>query len=221
MTHQVTLLETLPLTRDTAHYIFSKPEGYDYKPGQATDLAIDQDGWRDEERPFTFTSDPAAAVLSFVIKSYPDHDGVTKKLPNLQPGDTVDIGDPWGAIEDKGPGTFIAGGAGITPFLGILRDRARRDQLEGCHLIFANETPADIILHPLWEGLDDLRVTYLVSKDAQEDQRQGHIDADFLDDVIDGWDGRFYVCGPPAMEDAVVEILTARGVTDGRLIRES
>lgn len=221
MTHQIELLETVPLTPDTAHYIFSKPDGYDFQPGQATDLAIDRDGWRDEDRPFMFTSDPEAPVLSFVIKSYPDHDGVTKELPDLRPGDTVKIGNPWGAIEDKGPGVFIAGGAGITPFLGILRNRARRGELDGCHLIFANETPEDIILHPLWEGLDTLRVTYVVSEDARNGQREGRIDANFLDDVVDDWDGRFYVCGPPAMEEAVIDILQLRGVSDDRLIRES
>jgi len=87
MAYKVELLETVPLTPDTAHYVFSKPHGYRFKPGQATNLSIDQDGWRDEERPFTFTSDPEAPVLSFVIKSYPDHDGVTKELPDLTPGD--------------------------------------------------------------------------------------------------------------------------------------
>jgi len=221
MTHTIALLETVPLTPDTAHYIFSKPDGYAFKPGQATDLAIDRDGWREETRPFTFTSDPEAPILSFVIKTYPDHEGVTRELPDLKPGDTVEIGDPWGAIEDKGPGTFIAGGAGITPFLGILRDRARRGALQGCHLIFANEAPEDIILHPLWEGLEDLRTTYTVEKAAQEGQREGQIDAALLDDVIDDWNGPFYVCGPPAMEDAVIDILKARGVTDDRLIRET
>lgn len=220
MTHQIELLETVPLTPDTAHYVFSKPEGYEFKPGQATDLAIDRDGWRNEERPFTFTSAPEAPVLSFVIKSYPDHEGVTNELPDLKPGDTVKVSDPWGAIEDKGPGTFIAGGAGITPFLGILRDRARQGDLDGCHLIFANKSTEDIILYPLWEGLEDLRTTYLVEHDAEDGQREGQIDAALLDDVVGDWGGRFYVCGPPAMEDTVAKLLKKRGVSDERLIRE-
>lgn len=220
MTHQITLLETLPVTPDTTCYIFTKPEGYSFTPGQATDLALDREGWREEERPFTFTSDPEASVLSFVIKSYPDHDGVTKALTGLRPGDRALIGDAWGAIEDKGPGTFIAGGAGITPFLGILRHRARHGTLEGCHLIFANSAPEDIILHPLWERLGDLRTTFVVEQDARNGQREGRIDAALLDDVVDGWDGRFYVCGPPPMQEAVVEMLSARGVDGDRLIQE-
>lgn len=220
MTHQITLLETVPVTPDTTCYIFTKPEGYSFIPGQATDLALDREGWREEERPFTFTSDPDAPVLSFVIKSYTDHDGVTKQLMGMTPGDTVLIGDAWGAIEDKGPGTFIAGGAGITPFLGILRDRARKGDLKGCHLIFANSAPQDIILHPLWERLDDLRTTFVVEKGAESGQREGRLDAALLDDVVGDWDGRFYVCGPPPMEEAVVEILKARGVEGDRLIQE-
>lgn len=221
MTYKIKLLETVQLTPDTAQYIFSKPDAYEFKPGQATDLAINRDGWRDEDRPFTFTSDPDASVLSFVIKSYTDHEGVTKELLTLQPGETVRFGDPWGAIEDKGFGTFIAGGAGITPFLGILRDRARRGELEGCHLIFANKKPEDIILHPLWQSLDDLRTTFVVSEGADGDHHEGEIDEAFLDGVLENWDGRFYVCGPPALEDAVTKILKYRGVSDDHVIREN
>jgi ferredoxin-NADP reductase len=221
MTHQITLLESVPLTHDTRLYTFDKPEGYVFQPGQATDLAIDSDGWRDEERPFTFVSDPAMPVLSFVIKSYPEHGGVTEKLSDLDPGATARIGDAWGAIEDKGPGTFIAGGAGITPFLGILRARARDGTLEGCHLIYANDRPEDIILHPLWEGLEELRTTYVVAERAGHGHRTGRIDAQLLDDTVTDWDKPFYLCGPPPMEDAVAEILRARGVPDDRVVRES
>ena len=96
-------------------------------------VALDKDGWRDEQRPFTFTGLPDADRLEFVIKSYPSHDGVTEQIADLKPGDSVLIEDPWGAIEDKGPGTFIAGGAGITPFIAILRARhAREGSLAGC-----------------------------------------------------------------------------------------
>ncbi|WP_299971113.1 FAD-binding oxidoreductase [uncultured Roseobacter sp.] len=220
MTHKITLLDRVQLTHDTHHYVFTKPDGYAFKPGQATDLAIDRDGWRDEQRPFTFTSAPEAAALSFVIKSYSDHDGVTKALSDLAPGQTVLIGDAWGAIDDKGPGVFIAGGAGITPFLGILKDRAREAKLDGSHLIFANEAPEDIILQPFWEGRPDLKTTFVVGKNAGPAHREGQIDAALLDDVVDDWEGRFYLCGPPKMEESVAELLAARGVSGGRLIRE-
>ncbi|MBY6200184.1 flavodoxin reductase [Maritalea mobilis] len=219
MTHAITLQAVVPLTHDTRHYVFSRPPEYDFTPGQATDVALDRDGWREEQRPFTFTGAPEANVLTFTIKSYADHDGVTKRLWELQPGDRIVIEEPWGAIHDAGPGTFIAGGAGITPFLGILGDRARSGTLKDCRLIFSNKTEADIILKPYWDTLKDLDVDYLLS--APEDGSPGQKpDGDTLDELIGDWDQRFYVCGPPPMEEAVVDHLKKRGVSSDRIIQE-
>mgnify|MGYP001823138546 CR=1 FL=1 len=219
MTHQLTLLETTPLTPDTRLYVFTKPDNYSFEPGQATELALDQDDWRDEARPFTFTSDPAADVLSFVIKSYPKRDGVTKRLASLQPGDTVLVGEPWGAIQDKGPGVFIAGGAGITPFIGILRHRMRQGEVSGSHLIFANKTRDDVILRPLWTAMDGLQSSFVLSDDDSGD-REGLLDSNMLDSLVDDWSQTFYLCGPPQMEEAVADVLKARDVPDDRIVRE-
>jgi predicted ferric reductase len=42
------------------------------------------------------------------------------KIRKLKHGDELIIRDVWGAIEYKGE-VFIAGGAGVTPFIAILR----------------------------------------------------------------------------------------------------
>ncbi|MEY8838759.1 flavodoxin reductase [Cribrihabitans sp. XS_ASV171] len=219
MTHRITLQAAVPLTHNTRHYVFTRPEGFDFTPGQATELSLDRDGWRDEGRPFTFTSDPVSDLLTFTIKSYFDHDGVTRQLWDLVPGDQVLIGDAWGAIEDKGPGTFIAGGAGVTPFINILTQRHRRGELTGSTLIFSNKTRDDIILKPLWEDMEDLATHFLIS-DPEEGGEGEKPDAGTLDRLIDDWDQRFYVCGPPPMEEAVIDHLKARGVPDARIIHE-
>ncbi|WDR00201.1 hypothetical protein PSC71_05305 [Devosia sp. J2-20] len=39
------------------------------------------------------------------------------------------MGDAWGTIQYQEPGTFIAGGAGVTPFIAILRDLQAKDTL--------------------------------------------------------------------------------------------
>jgi predicted ferric reductase len=43
-----------------------------------------------------------------------------QELGKLKHGDELII-RVWGAIEYKGEGVFIAGGAGVTPFIAILR----------------------------------------------------------------------------------------------------
>jgi ferredoxin-NADP reductase len=219
MTHRIALQNVVQLTHDTRQYVFSRPPNFTFSPGQATELAIDRDGWRDAKRPFTFAGDEDANVLAFVIKSYPEREGVTAELASCQPGDHVLIGDPWGAIEDKGPGVFLAGGAGITPFIAILKARARKGDLDGCSLHFANKTEEDIILAPYWTGLEGLEARFLVSKPKSGGDGE-RLDADYLDAAITDWEQRFYVCGPPAMEEALVKHLKERGVPDDRIIRE-
>lgn len=223
MTHTLTLQKIEPVTHDVHHLVFDRPEGYDFTPGQATELALDRDGWRDEKRPFTFVNLPDSDTLEFVIKSYPDHDGVTEHIAKLAAGDTVQIGDAWGAISDEGAGTFIAGGAGVTPFIAVLRDRARRNgSLADCTLVFSNKTDRDIILHDEFKSMPGLKTVFTVTD--QDDPKDGvlakTIDKDFLSEHTDTGSGKFYICGPEPMIDDIAAALGELGVEDGRIVTE-
>ena len=221
MPHTLALRTIRPVTHDVHELTFDRPEGYDFVPGQATDLALDRDGWRDEKRPFTFTSLPGAEHLQFTIKSYPSHHGVTEQIGQMQPGDSVIIDAPWGAIADKGPGTFIAGGAGITPFLSILRARqAKHGNLEGYRLIFSNSTARDIILQEELEAMPGLKLDLVLTEGDAPGMHHGEIDGAMLDALGIDTNGIVYLCGPPPMQDALVAALTARGVTEDRLVME-
>jgi ferredoxin-NADP reductase len=71
-------IKILAVTRDSHEtYKFSveRPEGYDFTPGQATEVALDQKGERESTSPFTFTSLPIDPGLEFTIKTFPDRDG--------------------------------------------------------------------------------------------------------------------------------------------------
>jgi ferredoxin-NADP reductase len=230
VTHAPELKSITPVTRDTYHLVLERPEGYAFTPGQATDVALDRDGWREEARPFTFTSLPDAPTLEFVVKSYPadhpDHSGMTARIATLEPGERLLLGDPWGAIQDRGtephPGVFIAGGAGVTPFIGILLARqSRLGTAGGATLLFSNATEADIILRETWEGMSGLDARFTVTEADAPGLRRGMIDGAFLDAELATFDDVFYVCGPPPMEEAVTDALKARGVPDERIVTEA
>jgi ferredoxin-NADP reductase len=144
--HTVKILDILMITHNVKRFRVEKPQGYSFIPGQATEVSVNIPEFREEKRPFTFTCLNSADFLEFTIKIYPEHKGVTNELGKLNPGSELIIRDVWGAISYKGEGVFIAGGAGITPFLSILRDLHQKNKVTGNMLIFANKTRGDIIL---------------------------------------------------------------------------
>src|SRR5690349_8505484 len=108
--HIVKIIDIKAVTWNVRSYTVERPVGYTFHSGQATEVSINKPEWKDEKRPFTFTSLNTWTTLEFTIKSYHDHLGVTDQLWNLQPGDELIIRDVWGAITYQGKGTFIAGG---------------------------------------------------------------------------------------------------------------
>ena len=208
--HRVRILDVEPVTHNVRRFRVERPRGYDFTPGQATEVAIDREGWRDEKRPFTFTGLRGWDDLEFTIKIYSDHDGVTNELGGLKKGDALLIDDPWGTIEYKGKGTFIAGGAGVTPFIAILRDLARQGKLGGHKLIASNRSARDIILREEFEAMSGLSTLWTVTDDAEaRGVEHKRIDAAFLREHITDFSQNFYLCGP---DDMVREL---RGTLEG------
>jgi len=211
MPYTVKILEITSVTHDVKQIRVEKPDGFTFVPGQATELSINKKGWEDEKRPFSFTCLPDADFLEFVIKSYRDHDGVTKEIDHLAVGDDVIIDDAWGVIEYKGKGVFIAGGAGVTPFIGIIRHLESQGKLAGNRLFFSNKTGKDVILETYFRGLlgDDF-VSTLTDK-PEKGHEFGMINKDFLKKHIRDFSEQFYICGPDKMVKAISETLEELG----------
>jgi ferredoxin-NADP reductase len=217
---KVRILDVEPVTHNVRRFRLERPKGYDFTPGQATDVAIDRDGWRDEKRPFTFTGLRQWDDLEFTIKIYDDHDGVTSQLGGLKKGDALLIDDPWGTIEYKGKGTFVAGGAGITPFIAILRDLADKGEIAGNRLIFANRTEGDIILRETWEAMEGLDSLFVVTGQKTQQFPAGPVDKAFLAGHVRDFHQHFYVCGPDAMVADVNAALKELGAEPEALVFE-
>jgi len=220
MKEAITIKDSDFITHNVLHFIADKPEGFEFTPGQATELSIGKEEWKNEKRPFTFTSLPEEDQLEFTMKVYPSLQGVTKELPGLAKGDTFIVRDVWGTINYKGPGVFIAGGAGVTPFIAILKDLAEKGNLNGNKLIFANKTRRDIIMRDQfeeWLGDDFINI---LSQEKSEEYASGHINKEFLKKHIDDFSRYFYLCGPPEFMEVVEKDLKELGMPDGKLVKE-
>ncbi len=213
MAYTVKIQEIYSLTYNVKQIKVEKPKGYSFIPGQATEVAINKDGWKDKKRPFTFTSLPDAEHLEFVIKSYRDHNGVTNEIDGLVEGDEFLIDDAWGAIQYKGLGVFIAGGAGVTPFIGILRALQAEDKLIGNKLIFANRTGKDVILETYFQELLGENFTSIIADEKIDGHEHGMINMEFLKTHVVDYSQQFYVCGPDQMIQDITTNLEQLGAS--------
>jgi ferredoxin-NADP reductase len=218
--HIVKIRSIEKVTHDVLGIRLDKPGAYTFTPGQATEVSINKPGWTEERRPFTFTCLPGDDFLEFTIKTYPERSGVTNELLHLNAGDELILHDVWGAIAYKGQGVFIAGGAGITPFLSIFRHLHSTNGIANNVLIFANKTRADIIHKNELLSYLGKNFINILSDESVEGYAHGYITREFVQSVIPTTPGKFYVCGPPPMMDAVQNILSGIGVSEEAVVVE-
>ena len=196
------------ITHDVLQLVTEKPEGFSFIPGQATHLSINKPDWKAKKNPFTFTCLPEDDFLEFTIKTYPEHKGVTNELLKLKKDDELILHDVFGSIAYKGEGVFIAGGAGVTPFIAIFRDLHQKKEIGTNKLIFANKTKADIILEKEFKDLLGKNFINILSEEKAEGYANGQITEDFLKAYVNASTQHVYVCGPPPMMEAVQKQLS-------------
>lgn len=218
--HIVTILETNFVTHNVKRFKLSKPNNYVFQPGQATDIVINQPKWKNERRSFTFTGLNDWDYLEFTIKIYNDHQGVTQALGTLQAGDELIIHDVWGAIHYRGEGTFIAGGAGITPFIAIFRQLSKEGKIGRNQLIFSNRTTKDIILKEEFDRLLGKQFINTLTDEKTTEYDHQKIDSAYLREKIEDFSQYFYICGPDAMMTGLAKDLEALGADNDKIIIE-
>lgn len=220
MENIVKILDIQQVTHDVKSFSLEKPKGYHFMPGQATEVSINKPGMEEEKRPFTFTSLNADDYLEFTIKRYKDRHGVTDKLHQLKPDDELILRDVWGAIEYKGPGYFIAGGAGITPFISILRQLHKENKLYSNTLIFSNKTSSDIIYENELREILGVQAIFILTKENKTGYKSGYINEDFIKQNVTDFKKRFYLCGPDQMVEDIRSILANLGAESDALVFE-
>ncbi len=230
--HPVKIRSIKKTTHDVLQIVTEKPPQFDFTPGQATEISINKDGWKEDKRPFTFTCLPENDWLEFTIKTYPSHKGVTNQLLELKRDDELILHDVFGTIAYKGEGVFIAGGAGITPFISIFRSLASKKEIGNNKLIFANKTKADIILEEEFKELLGDNFINILADEKLPGYANGQITEDFIkantglpSPEATPAEGRihklFYLCGPPPMMDAVEKQLGNLRVDEKSIVKEA
>jgi ferredoxin-NADP reductase len=213
MNHEVQIISKRRLNHDVLQFHVQRPQGYQFMPGQATELLLPEPLTKGPA-PFTFTGLNTNPFLELTIKIYEEHHGLTEALSNLNKGDKVLITDPWDSFTNNGPGVFIAGGAGITPFIALLRQMQVDGNIGSSWLFFSNKTWHDIFLHEeLKQILGDHYIDVITRNPLKPNDSQ-HIDEAFLRKYVKNIKQPFYVCGPPGFVESIQHALKSIGATE-------
>jgi len=204
-----------------------------YLPGQYLQITVPlPDGRREfTRRSFTISSSPTEpGQFRITVKRKPAG-AVSKFLHDrLREGDPVELMAPFGQFTFReGEGhrlCLIGAGSGITPIRAILRAIADQKLSVEARLLSFNRSEEDIIflreltemprVHP------GIRVSFgLTDPPPGWEGFTGRISAQFLDAALaDFIPDLVFLCGPPPMMAAAIELLAARGIDRGRIRTE-
>ncbi|OEY65975.1 ferric reductase-like transmembrane domain-containing protein [Marinobacter sp. X15-166B] len=197
--------------------------GLDYKAGQFVWLNAGHSPFSMKENPFSICSAPAAGPeISFMVRELGDF---TRTIGQIKTGTVAYLDGPYGtlSVDDRTePGiALIAGGVGLAPLLGILRQMRLTDDSRKVKLVYGNRVIEQIAYRDEL-GADDL--IYVLSEPPETWQGEtGLIDAALLDRVFSAREFSqwlFVMCGPRIMMDGVEDHLINRGTPPHRILSE-
>lgn len=217
MTYAVKLLKKEKLTHDVFGLTLERPSGYSFSPGQFLEFTLQEPRRPSKQLRLSFTGLNSDPDLHVAVKTHPALEVDAPHLNWLEPGEEVRISEPKDEVVYRGPGVFIAGGTGISPFMAIFRQLEKDGKLDGNMLVFANKRGEDIC----FEGeLHRMFGTDIISVLAFEDRPRniaGRIDVGFIKEHVNDLDQPFYVCGPEPFVHEVADVLKLSGVKEGNV----
>lgn len=180
------------------------------------------------DHPFSIADSPERPGLSLIIKEAGDF---TDHVGELEPGTPIGIDGPFGHFTleaHKGKAVLlIAGGVGIAPIMGLLRDMTARGHDNPVRLAYAAGAPDNFVCLPEIAAAEerlDLRTLLLSETPGADWQGEtGLLDRDRLVTMLEGLDPARTIalmCGPGPMVTAVADTLIDLGMPMDRVIYE-
>ena len=194
----------------------TEPADFSFLPGQYVDMWVP--GAEDARRSFSMANLPGDGRIELIIKHYPGGRFSSLLDGEIKPGDELRFTGPYGAFHLRGsdrPILMVAGGSGMAPILSLLRSLAEQESDRRVRFFYGARSEQDLfyvdLVHELGARLQDFEfvpVIGFVHEPACQVIEAGELD-----------DPEIYMCGPPPMIDAMVELATeAHGIDEGSRI---
>lgn len=220
--------EVRPERGDT-HTLALEPVGHDgirFAPGQFGWIKLAR-SFTLEEHPYSFSSSAERTDrVEFGIKALGDF---SSHICAIRPGTEAFIDGPHGAFSiDRYPAVgyvFIAGGVGITPIMSFLRTMADRGDPRPVLLLYADKAWDEVAYRDEVDALRErltLEVVYVLENEPDAEGWEGEVGfvtGEVLERRMpeERFDRYVFLCGPPAMMEAVHAALLEHGVPEAHV----
>jgi ferredoxin-NADP reductase len=220
--------EVILRTRNVKSFRFPRPSLFSYKPGQFMFVTVGR-GQELLKKPFSISSSPTEAEFVEFTKKLTDHPFSTV-LMNTKVGDWASLDGPYGNFTFEGEFEevgMLSGGVGITPLRSICKYCTDTFSRARITLLYGNRAEEDIVFHEELEEMQrqnkNLRVVFTVDEARPGwTGKTGIINEAMVRDAVPNFSKTvFYVCGPPAMVLAILELLGKMGVSRAQVKVES
>ena len=180
------------------------------------------------DHPFSIADSPKRPGLSLIIKEAGDF---TRTIGSIPPGTLIGIDGPYGEFtleaHDCDSILLLAGGVGIAPIMGLLRDLAESGDQRPVRLAYAAGTPDNFACLEEIEAAKsrlDLRAMLVSEEDGPGwPGAVGRLDRDRLDQLLEGLERKrtvAFICGPGPMVTGVSDTLLDLGLPMNNIIYE-
>ena len=194
-----------------------------FRPGQYLLVLLPVTDPKGNDRSFSIASSPTEDDIIIATRQT---DSIFKnKFESLKKGEQVEAKGPYGSftLDESKPAIMLSGGIGITPLRCMIEYATHKKLKVPITLFYANRNPEEIAFKKdldEWQKLNkNLKVVYTVN---EEDEKwtglTGYVDEKMIkNNVKISKDTLFYICGPPAMVDAMVNLLKSIKIDDARI----
>jgi len=187
-----------------------------FLPGQYVNIQVPGS---EQRRSYSFSSPPGAADAEFLVRSIPGG-LMTSFLEGAAPGAALTFTGPVGSFylrDVRRPVLMLAGGTGLAPFLSMLERLAETGAAHPVHLVYGVTNDADLVqvdrLNAIAARLANFSFGTCVANDASAHPHKGYVTQHLDPAHLNAGDVDVYLCGPPAMVEAVRGYFSEQGIT--------
>ncbi len=214
------------LNHDIRHLVLALDQPMSYEPGQYAQLTVPGEAaLAHEARCYSFCSAPVGASQSevqFHVRRVPGGAFTEWLFSGDRTGQELQLSGPLGdfRVHDASrPMVCIAGGSGLAPIKAMLEDLRKGRTAPDVTLFFAARTQKDLyclaeiaLLQRQWPGPGQLLFMPILSMEPADSGWSGL--TGYCDEHLAAFcnpeSSSFYLCGPPAMIDAITRFLETR-----------